>query len=265
MNLLCPTDFSQTATNACEVAVQLLRPFDEKKIHLLHCINLVSRAGVFLKMDEMMKKQAREDLEKLSKILIDLDPEIEITTSVVSDNPKTYIPRLAEKESFDLIVTGTEGLSALKEVTIGSVTEFIIRKSSIPVLAIPPDSSLETINTMAIGLEDGINIQKNGIDLLNAMAHKHQSYLVGINVRPADAAETRFDMDQLFPSVNTEFHSVEIQHSVARSLAEFVSRNQIDLLTMVHKKKNWLERLFYSSITRAELFKIDFPLLVLPG
>lgn len=265
MKILCPTDFSEASTNACLAAAKLINPFEDKQIHLVHCINIVSRAGMFLKMEDMLRQQAKEDLNKLKESIEIINPEIKVTSTVVLENPKSYTTKLAEKEGFDLISIGTEGLSALKDVTIGSVTEYIIRKSNIPVLAIPPQSNLDSISSIAMGIENDVSIHRNSLTFLESIADFNNAKIIGINVRSAGQMASSFKMETLFPTLETEFHSIEVENNIPSTMANFVSNNDISILVMIHQKKNWLQRLFYNSITKAELFEINFPLLVLPG
>ena len=47
------------------------------------------------------------------------------------------ICRIAEDEKADLIVMGTRGMGAVKRALIGSVSEYVIRHSTIPCLIVP--------------------------------------------------------------------------------------------------------------------------------
>lgn len=51
-------------------------------------------------------------------------------------NPRSDIPRLAQREGADLIVLGRYGQSGLGHMFMGSVTDAIVRNASMPVLAV---------------------------------------------------------------------------------------------------------------------------------
>lgn len=52
-------------------------------------------------------------------------------------NPGEGICRIAEDEKADLIVMGTRGMGALKRALLGSVSEHVIRHSTVPCLVVP--------------------------------------------------------------------------------------------------------------------------------
>lgn len=55
---------------------------------------------------------------------------------IVEGNPADEILKLAEKQSVDLIVMGTLGMSGIEKFLLGSVADKVIRNSRIPVLTV---------------------------------------------------------------------------------------------------------------------------------
>jgi nucleotide-binding universal stress UspA family protein len=56
--------------------------------------------------------------------------------------PTRMIAGAAKRIGCDLIVMGTHGLSGVDKVILGSTTEFLMRHSALPVLAVPPSPSV---------------------------------------------------------------------------------------------------------------------------
>lgn len=52
-------------------------------------------------------------------------------------NPGDGIVSIAEQEKADFIVMGTRGLDPVRRTLLGSVSDFVIRHSKIPVLVCP--------------------------------------------------------------------------------------------------------------------------------
>ena len=59
-----------------------------------------------------------------------------LRTKILAGDPGYDIVRFSKDKKFDLIVIGARGQSALKEVFMGSVSNYVIHKSKIPVLVV---------------------------------------------------------------------------------------------------------------------------------
>ena len=54
-------------------------------------------------------------------------------------NPGPGLVEIAEREGAGLIVTGTRGLGAFREVILGSVSHHVVQYSDVPVVVVPPE------------------------------------------------------------------------------------------------------------------------------
>jgi nucleotide-binding universal stress UspA family protein len=131
--ILVPTDFSPVADAAIVWAKELSRALDAE-VTVLHALNVKPVVAVLGPQDAekalaATRKQARVELERLAG-------EFAHGRAVVADGPpEQVIPQAGEREA-DLIVMGTHGRSGIERVLLGSVTEQVIRRSRVPVLAV---------------------------------------------------------------------------------------------------------------------------------
>ncbi len=139
-NILVPTDFSECAEHALNVAIKLGRKFDSE-LHLYHALNVpidwahldFSQNLVFPKLSEQ-KDQVNQQLQELAKKV-----ELEGLTCVTHlnyDNSKEAITKYANEKAISLIVMGSHGAKGAKELFIGTNAQFVVRNSEIPVLVI---------------------------------------------------------------------------------------------------------------------------------
>ena len=61
---------------------------------------------------------------------------LQTSTEITSGRPFLEIIRVAKERKSDLIVIGTHGWGALKQVLLGSVAEKVVRKAPCPVLTV---------------------------------------------------------------------------------------------------------------------------------
>ncbi|MEJ2367049.1 MAG: universal stress protein [Acidobacteriota bacterium] len=138
--ILCPVDFSPVSKAALQYAAGLCR---ESKaylliIHVLEPIadpgNYVFRPVTLTDLKEQRLQYAHNSLEEAVRSLkLARDA---YSASVEHGLPSEEIVRVADQENVDLIVIGTQGLTGLSHVLLGSTAERVVRKANCPVLTL---------------------------------------------------------------------------------------------------------------------------------
>jgi len=131
-----PTDGSPCAERGLEHAISLAGAYDAD----LHVIYAVPTAHIpAVPSPERMTEQLSEAGEQIVRRNEEQAREAglsRVTTHVEHGVAHTRILALVEEAEADLIVMGTHGRSGLERYLLGSVTERVIRESSVPVLAV---------------------------------------------------------------------------------------------------------------------------------
>lgn len=89
--------------------------------------------------DNMLKDAeaaARDYLDGLAPSLREKGLKVQCVTMV--GHPAESIVSYAEENKFDLVALATHGRNGLKRLVFGSVADFVIRRSGIPILLIKP-------------------------------------------------------------------------------------------------------------------------------
>jgi nucleotide-binding universal stress UspA family protein len=137
--ILVPIDFSDHSSAALDLAIDLARS-DGATLHLLHCYPIdpgaISPYGIILPegFDRDVREAAGTQLARWADKAAAANVPVEQHLS--SMFPAEVIARLAEEVGADLIVMGTRGLSGLKHVLLGSITERVLRLAKCPVLSV---------------------------------------------------------------------------------------------------------------------------------
>lgn len=79
-------------------------------------------------------KQAEENIEQLIKMYDGVEEVLRFTPEGF---PKIEIINTAKEWGADLIVMGTHGRTGLLHLLMGSVAEYVIKHSAIPVMVVP--------------------------------------------------------------------------------------------------------------------------------
>jgi len=142
--ILVPTDFSAHADNALKIAAQIAKKTNGE-IFLLHMLEIPNQmndaitgsAGIPEAM--LFIKKATETLQK--KKDKDFLKGIKVTESVKFESAFEGTLSFSKANKIDLIVMGSNGVSGIEEVLIGSNTEKIVRLSEVPVLVIKKNTT----------------------------------------------------------------------------------------------------------------------------
>ena len=147
--ILVPTDFSDQAENALKVAAQLAKTHNAE-IYLLHILEIPLH-----EVDAMSSHSALPEAVYFMKMahkkfenLLNQDYLKDLTVHEAVDFHEIFkgVFHTCEKHDIDLIVMGSNGVSGLKEMLIGSNTEKIVRTSETPVLVIKKEHETFNVN-----------------------------------------------------------------------------------------------------------------------
>ena len=214
--ILVPTDFSEQASFALDLAVQIGKK-SKAKILLLNVIE-GARSFSFNTMGEAQASAGEEAfyvqklVEQTRERLYDLKEELlkqglEIDSIVEIGNPYQSIASVVGEYQADLIVMGTKGSSGLEEVLIGSNTERVVRFAECPVITMKSKVDLANINKIVFATD----LSDDQIEVINAIK-KMQKQL---------------DAELHLVKVNTpnNFHT---QRQSAEEFKSFIDRHNIE-------------------------------------
>lgn len=142
MKLLLAIDGSAYTTKAVEYATSHLEMFrDKPELHLLHVKLPIpiteARTATMLGpgvVDNYYRTEAQEALAPAEMILKKRD--IPFKSGYLVGDIAEQIDAYAKKNGIDLIVMGTHGHGALKNLVMGSVATKVLATTSVPVLLV---------------------------------------------------------------------------------------------------------------------------------
>ncbi len=267
MKILCALDFSNCSVNAAHWAAAYLQSKGKGNLSLIHCINLRSRSQMFLKIDDYLEDRAKLDLDLLIKELKDQYPKVNFKAMIYIADPKSLIVQLSVKKSYDLVVLGTKGLTSLKEVTVGSVSAYLIQKLDRPVFVIPEKVKYKPINNIVLGVNNDFTHLAEETQPLKELFDPKEFVLHLVHVKRKHDIMDQYDLHPSSPlhGIQYDYKSLKPDRSISRTLQKYCEENKADTLVMIHTKRNWLKKLFKKSTSRLGLFNIELPFLILPA
>lgn len=156
-NILAPTDLSELSQVGVRYALNLAKVI-EAEVTVYHVVDYdtLVRYGQRSTAPSSFQPPDHHFLERyqnaLSGFLVDcvsdLIPSVKIREKVELGTPDKSIVELAKSEGYDLIVMSTHGKTGLR-MTVGSVTEKVVRIAACPVLSIRPQEAEKTTGKIA--------------------------------------------------------------------------------------------------------------------
>lgn len=263
--ILVPTDFSAPADNALDYALAIANQTGAS-ITLLHAYKIYSTAGMFVSIESYMQDDAGPDLSKrLKRIEPQLRNGARMEARSVNGDPIVAITDVAEGGDYDLVVMGTKGASGFKEVFVGSITNGVIRAINKPVLAIPEGAQYDQIKTIVMAVDsDRIS---SGV-VTSALVHIAKAFQAKVKIFHKDTGEADHgidaSIDRVLDFIEHSFHyELDNSGNTVKSIDQFVTDTQADMLCLVRRKRNIMDEVFHSSITTKEAFHSVVPLLIL--
>ena len=135
--ILVPLDGSEHSGRALEASIQLAKGLNSK----LALFTVYSVTGVAGPDPGSTVMAIRAACDSCKKTLAEAEQKvkseaIEVETQVAEGNAVDEIVKKSKEGRFDLIVMGARGLSTLKKILVGSVSEGVIKNAPCPVLIV---------------------------------------------------------------------------------------------------------------------------------
>lgn len=159
--IVVPTDFSEQAGFAMDLACQIARKTESELVAL----HVLDHTGLFdfsagssayplmgnpagLDLDqEFMETLYSNAEEKCSSFLGNYESaDLKITKKIKIGSAFHYITEEINEEKTNLVIMGSKGSSGFEEVLIGSNTEKVVRHAKCPVLTVKSKMNLEDVN-----------------------------------------------------------------------------------------------------------------------
>ena len=137
-NVLVPVDFSPPSRLAVNYAVSLARKF-RAKLTLMNVVESASAlAHPFTAHSATIEKEHREQAARMLSALLGSEDQDDLDLRIVvkSGNIKNEILAVIREQHADILVMGTHGRGLFGRWVIGSITEGMLRKISIPILTV---------------------------------------------------------------------------------------------------------------------------------
>lgn len=263
--ILVPTDFSDTANNALQHACHWAKDLGAK-IVLFHAHN------VFVSNEVDFEENYEEELRQTQKTIQTQYPELSFEIAEKEGVFAYTLNDLVNRRHIDLVIMGTEGANSWETMFLGNHTMDVLDDIKVPVLVIPHESAYKPVRNIVFATNFENEDTKVVLDIVD-LAQQSSAMVQIVHITTDDDEEIveaeqsvmdwfkRITKNQVeYP--NLRFRNITTLGSVLSELHTMVDSEQIDLLVLSTKSKNFIKRLIEGSFVRKMANHSKVPFLV---
>ena len=213
------------------------------------------------------------------------DVSVDLHTGPINDVLQGY----ARRNNIDLIVISTHGRSGIQRLSLGSVTDSLIRHTTIPVLVVKPPASYmnpqirNAFKSIVIPL-DGSTLAEQILPHLMTLADLEGAEITLLNVLIPHSYSQREIADPTLPWWEKDFAlaqsylfgiasglrrngipvttDIVISENVAGAIGDFAGRENADLIAIATHGRGGLSRVLHGSVADAVMHSARISMLV---
>ena len=269
-NIIVPTDFSEVANNATQIAKGIAAKCNAT-LHILHVkqipvLDTQMPSDTYQMYMEEMEQATKLGFEKLENTIL-ADKKVAYKFVTATGFVYDEIHKSCEDLKADMIVIGTTGASGLQGIFFGSNAASVINKSEIPVLVVPPSATTFEPHNILYST-DYTDPEFPAISRLVFLANLYQAKLTVMHVRT--------DFDRYFNAENNFFarnkkhialNDIKIEtienEEITHAINRYIDEKKADMVAVAKHNRGFFDRLFHRSLSKQLAYNTKVPLLVL--
>lgn len=269
-NILIPVDFSKFSLDAFNVAVNLAKR-TEADLHVI--VNVPEDYKKFVENDfslEFLSDDVFKDWVEIEKALLDdickkydSGYSLYMTRGDLIKETKTIV----SDKHIDLIVMGTHGASGIKQYTIGSNTQQMMRNVDIPVLVVKhAEEKVYFKNIVFLSTFNTVDIEPYKWTTELAAYYDAHIHLLNIDT-PKFFSEIPFlvkssmkEFQNIRPYIDTSLHYSKA-FSAEAGLDNFLEKHKVDLVVVTTKGFKGIASVLHLSIAEGVVNHFSIPVI----
>lgn len=281
--ILCPIDFSEYSTVALRYASALARE-NNAQVIVCHLIPDLTQAINYLEgnyVGTVHEALITSATAKFEEFVQKNCPDLPIIKLIGQGNASEWILRFAQEHKADLIVMGTHGHTGYERFFLGSVTNRVLHKTTIPVLTIckPSHTLVQDNPSNPVKIKRilcPLDFDTNNdaiVDTALSLGRQYRSRIFFVHVvtnkETLDWAAAEKAAQESFHKIlgtqksdDCEFDFFVHAGEPGNIILRMIDLHDIDLLVMGHHSRRPIEELFLGSVAKRMVTDAACPVLV---
>lgn len=266
--IVVPTDYSETADNALNYALELAK-FSKAKIVLMHAYQVpvpTAEVPVLMITPVELESENQKRMKNLEKKINHKAKEVNIESVTRVGFTVEEIQNVIKEKNADLVIMGITGMSKAGAMLIGSHTSSLMNQTKTPVLVVPKDARFKEVKRIVLACNYHEEINNSAIDKIKEFATLFNAKVLVLDVEKPEAIPMYENtvaagtLENVLKGVDHAmfFSSAE---DISEGINEFVDDHNCDWVAMIPHKHNIFSRIFQQSNAKRMAFHSHVPLL----
>lgn len=270
--IIVPTDFSPVALNALNYALDMATSINAEII-LLNTYQApvaYSDAPVSpvttISIDDI-RKASQERLEDLQQEVARITGgRMRVYTEAKLGNTVDVLEEICSAVRPFAVVMGSHGSTGIERLIMGSTTLSVIRHLRFPVIVVPPGTSYKEIRKMGLACDFKDVAETIPAGYIKNIVHEFNAELHVLNINKDgenyddDAPPESAFLDSLFGNIKPNYYFLK-RDDVVDGINEFSETHNLDVVIVIPKKHNLLERIFHKSSSKELVTTAHIPIV----
>lgn len=268
--ILLPTDFSNLANNALNVAAEMAKRHKAKLI-VVHTVNtyyMVGRGGKQVIGSELIQENmdiAKTNLDELQTNL-NTKYNLDIETKISTENIVDSINDLILTDQVDLVVIGTSGQQNVKQFILGSNSYNVLLNANCSVLLIPESFKKTSFKRILFPVRVKHELdQKADLSILLANKNNGDINLLGVGDidQMVECKKDYIEMKNTLKLNSAEYKSeFQLSHDNAEIIAKAAIEKKSDIIILADEDEDSWKSFMADNFFKKMINSTDIPLLI---
>ena len=267
--ILFATDFSKNAEKAFHFALNIAEKHHADLI-MLHVFDILPVYGdpYIMGQDKMRRQSGKSWESHLQEFFKQFNSDIQ-PTFIAVENTSVVKGILSVIDTYkpQLVVTGTKGESLIKELLLGSTTKALVKRSPVPVLAVPEYAELKDYDRV-LYTSDFREVDLKALQDLVELVRPFEPEIKVLHMS-TDNEYKRLEKMEWFKDLindNVSYPAIScelvLSNDIFNTLNKYMTENDFDLLVMLEKERNGIiDKFFHEGLVSKMEFRTWIPLL----
>jgi nucleotide-binding universal stress UspA family protein len=284
--ILVPVDYSECSVSACRYAMKIAGKVgaELKIFHAYYspAFDLIELAGavqtqsqlkeeVTVNLEQSEKESAAQFVSELKETFTSSGlPQVVVSTEITPGVPGDEIIRFSEAYEPDLVVMGTHGKGSGVASIMGSVTAAVISRIAFPIVAVPDKyifvGERNIKNVMYVTEFDEYDFQS--LKKLMNLTEQLDLDIHCVHISESPGSWDQVRMEGLMEYFRKSYGKSRVTYSfinqknLLEDLDQLIKDQNINILSLTSHRRNIIDRLFRTDMTKKLFYHTGIPLLV---